>query len=39
MEHRDREVLGIEELSEQDIHALEIAEVPPEYDFLNELLK
>ena len=35
----DREVLGIEELSEADVRAIAIAEVPPQYAYLNELLK
>jgi len=39
LKRRDREVLGIEELSEQDVRAIAVAEVPAEYAYLNELLK
>lgn len=39
LKRRDREVLGIEELSEQDVRAIAAAEVPAEYAYLNELLK
>jgi prevent-host-death family protein len=39
LKRRDREVLGIEELSEEDVRAIAVAEVPPEYSYLNELLK
>jgi len=35
----DREVLGIEQLSEQDVRGIALAEVPAEYAYLNELLK
>lgn len=35
----DREVLGIEELSEEDVRAIAVAEVPAEYAYLNDLLK
>jgi hypothetical protein len=33
-----REVLGVEELSEQDIRDIAAAEVPSEYAYLDELL-
>jgi PHD/YefM family antitoxin component YafN of YafNO toxin-antitoxin module len=34
----DREVLGIEDLSEQDISAIAAVEVPPKYNYLDKLL-
>jgi prevent-host-death family protein len=38
LKRRDREVLGIEELSEQDVRNIAAAQVPKEYEYLNELL-
>lgn len=38
LKRRDRQVLGIEELSEQDIRDIAAAQVPKEYEYLNELL-
>lgn len=39
LKRRDRQVLGIEELSEQDIRDIAVAQVPKEYEYLNELLE
>jgi prevent-host-death family protein len=39
LKRRDREVLGVEELSEEDVRAIAVAEVPAEYAYLNDLLK
>lgn len=38
LKRRDREVLGIEELSEDDIRDIAAAQVPDEYAYLNDLL-
>lgn len=38
LKRRDRQVLGVEELSEQDIRDIAAAHVPEEYAYLNELL-
>ena len=38
LKRRDRQVLGVEELSEQDIRDIAAAKVPEEYAYLNELL-
>jgi hypothetical protein len=35
---RDREVLGIEELSAEDIRAIALAKVPPEYASLDDFM-
>lgn len=38
LKRRDREVLGIEELSHQDVNDIAAARVPDEYAYLNDLL-
>lgn len=38
LKRRDRQVLGIEELSEKDVRDIAAANVPEEYAYLNELL-
>ncbi len=38
LKHRDRQVLAIEELSEEDIRDIATATVPEEYAYLDELL-
>ncbi len=38
LKRRDREVLGVEELSEDDIRDIAAAQVPDEYAYLNDLL-
>lgn len=38
LKRRDRQVLGVEELSERDIRDIAAANVPEEYAYLNELL-
>ncbi len=38
LKRRDRQVLGVEELSEEDIRDIATANVPEEYAYLNELL-
>ena len=38
LKRRDRQVLGIDELSEEDIRDIAVANVPEEYAYLNELL-
>lgn len=38
LKRRDREVLGIEELSHQDVKDIAAARVPDEYAYLNDLL-
>ena len=38
LKRRDRQVLGIDELSEEDIRDIAAANVPEEYAYLNELL-
>ena len=38
LKRRDREVLGLEELSEQDIRDIAAAQVPAEYAYLDELM-
>ena len=38
LKRRDREVLGIEHLSEEDIRDIAAAQVPAEYAYLDELL-
>lgn len=38
LKRRDRQVLGIEELSEEDVRDIAAANVPEEYAYLNELL-
>ena len=38
LKRRDKQVLGVEELSEQDIRDIAAAKVPEEYAYLNELL-
>ncbi|MGB4056712.1 MAG: type II toxin-antitoxin system Phd/YefM family antitoxin [Alphaproteobacteria bacterium] len=38
LKRRDRQVLGVEDLSEQDIRDIAAAQVPEEYEYLNELL-
>ena len=38
LKRRDREVLGVEELEEEDIRAIAMAEVPEEHNYLNDLL-
>jgi len=38
LKRRDREVLGLEELSEEDIRDIAAAQVPAEYSYLNELM-
>lgn len=39
LKRRDREVLGIEELSEEDIREIAAARVPDEYKYLDELME
>ena len=39
LKRRDREILGIEDLEEDDIRAIAAAEVPEEYAYLNALLE
>lgn len=39
LKRRDRQVLGIEELSEEDVRDIAAANVPEEYAYLNELLE
>lgn len=39
LKRRDREVLGVEDLSEQDIRDIAAAQIPEEYQYLNELLE
>jgi prevent-host-death family protein len=39
LKRRDREVLGVDQLSEEDIRAIALAEVPAEYAYLDDLLK
>ncbi|HWA92606.1 MAG TPA: hypothetical protein VG889_21420 [Rhizomicrobium sp.] len=36
---RNREVLGLEDFTEEDIAAIEASEMDPKYDYLNEELK
>lgn len=36
--HRDREALRVEELSEEEIEAIERAEIPAEYSYLDKEL-
>ncbi|MDH5722754.1 MAG: type II toxin-antitoxin system Phd/YefM family antitoxin [Alphaproteobacteria bacterium] len=38
LKRRDREVLGVEELNEDDIRDIAAAQVPAEYAYLNDLL-
>jgi prevent-host-death family protein len=38
LKRRDREVLGVEELSEEDIREIAAARVPDEYAYLDELM-
>jgi prevent-host-death family protein len=38
LKRRDRQVLGIQELSEEDVRDIAAANVPEEYAYLNELL-
>ena len=38
LKRRDRQVLGVEDLSEEDIRDVAAANVPEEYAYLNELL-
>ena len=38
LKRRDREVLGVEELSEEDLRELAASRVPAEYAWLDELL-
>ena len=38
LKRRDREVLGVEELSEQDIRDIAAAQVPAAYAYLDELM-
>ena len=38
LKRRDRQVLGVQELGEQDICDIAAANVPEEYAYLNELL-
>lgn len=38
LKRRDRHVLGVEELSEEDVRDIAAAKVPEEYAYLNELL-
>ena len=38
LKRRDREVLGIEDLSEDDVREIAAANVPEEYAYLNDLL-
>ncbi len=38
LKRRDRQVMGVEELCEQDIRDIAAAQVPKEYEYLNELL-
>ncbi len=38
LKRRDRQVMGVEELSEEDIRDIASANVPEEYAYLNELL-
>lgn len=39
LKRRDREVLGVEQLSEEDIRDIAAASVPDEYAYLDDLLK
>ena len=38
LKRRDRQVLGVEDLSEDDVRDIAAANVPEEYAYLNELL-
>ncbi len=38
LKRRDREILGVEELSEEDIREIAAAQVPAEYAYLDELM-
>ncbi len=38
LKRRDRQVLGIEDLSEDEVRAIAAAKVPEEYAYLNDLL-
>ncbi|MDE0285706.1 MAG: hypothetical protein OXN26_14295 [Gammaproteobacteria bacterium] len=38
LKHRDRQVLGVEDLNEDDVREIAAANVPEEYAYLNELL-
>lgn len=38
LKRRDRQVLGVEDLSEDDVRDIAAANVPDEYAYLNELL-
>lgn len=38
LKRRDREVLGVEELAEEDIRDIAAAKVPAEYAYLDELM-
>lgn len=38
LKRRDRQVLGVEDLSEDDVRNIAAANVPEEYAYLNELL-
>lgn len=38
LKRRDREVLGVEELSEEDVREIAAARVPDEYAWLDELM-
>ena len=39
LKRRDREVLGLEDLTDEDLAEIAKAEVPAEYNYLNEELK
>ena len=39
LKRRDREVLTLDDFTEEDIAAIEKSEMPAEYDYLNEELK
>ncbi len=39
LKRRDREVLGVEQLSEEDIRDIAAASVPDEYAYLDDLMK